>query len=77
MADLLNETVIRRVIQHDLRAGARGRRRDAHLLEEVFRLACRYVGQAPSQELYLNEIGRSMRVSVGWQRVLTSELSRE
>jgi predicted AAA+ superfamily ATPase len=71
IADLLNETVIRRVIQHDLRAGARGRRRDAHLLEEVFRLACRYVGQAPSQELYLNEIGRSMRVSVGWQRVLT------
>jgi len=71
IADLLNETVIRRVIQHDLRAGPRGRRRDAHLLEEVFRLACRYVGQEPSQELYVNEIGRSMRVSVGWQRVLT------
>ena len=71
IADLLNETVIRRVIQHDLRAGVRGRRRDAHLLEEVFRLACRYVGQAPSQELYVNEIGRPMRVSVGWQRVLT------
>ena len=71
VADLLNETVIRRVLQHDLRMGVRGRRRDAHLLEEVFRLACRYVGQAPSQELYLNEIGRSMRVSVGWQRVLT------
>jgi predicted AAA+ superfamily ATPase len=71
IADLLNETVIRRVIQHDLRAGVRGRRRDAHLLEEVFRLACRYVGQAPSQELYVNEVGRSMRVSVGWQRVLT------
>lgn len=71
IADLLNETIIRRVIQHDLRSGPRGRRRDAHLLEEVFRLACRYVGQSPSQELYLNEIGRSMQVSVGWQRVLT------
>jgi predicted AAA+ superfamily ATPase len=71
IADLLNETVIIRVLQHDLRAGARGRRRDAHLLEEVFRLACRYVGQAPSQELYVNEIGQSMRVSVGWQHVLT------
>jgi predicted AAA+ superfamily ATPase len=71
IADLLNETVITRVLQHDLWAGARGRRRDAHLLEEVFRLACRYVGQAPSQELCVNETGRSMRVSVGWQRVLT------
>jgi predicted AAA+ superfamily ATPase len=71
IADLLNETVITRVLQHDLRAGVRVRRRDAHLLEEVFRLACRYVGQAPSQELYVNEVGRSMHVSVGWQRVLT------
>jgi predicted AAA+ superfamily ATPase len=71
IADLLNETVIRRVLQHDLRMGARGRRRDAHLLAEVFHLACRYAGQAPSQELYLSEIGWSMRVSVGWQRVLT------
>ncbi len=46
VADQLNETVIRRVIQHDLRMGERGRKRDAALLEEVFRLACRYAGQA-------------------------------
>ncbi len=37
LADQLNENVIRRVIQHDLRLGERGRRRDAALLEEVFR----------------------------------------
>ena len=46
IADQLNETVIRRVIQHDLRLGDRGRRRDENLLEEVFRLCCRYAGQS-------------------------------
>ena len=48
LADQLNDTVIKRVIQHDLRIGERGRRRDARLLEELFRLACRYAGQTPS-----------------------------
>jgi predicted AAA+ superfamily ATPase len=47
-ADFLNETVIRRAIQHDLRMGAKGQKRDEHLLKEVFRLACRYIGQSPS-----------------------------
>jgi predicted AAA+ superfamily ATPase len=70
IADLLNETVIQRVIQHDLRAGPTGRRRDAHLLEEVFRLACRYIGQAPSPSLYLDELRRALHADIGWQRVL-------
>lgn len=69
-ADLLNETVIRRAIQHDLRMGARGQRRDEHLLEEVFRLACRYIGQSPSNALYLDEIRRAMNANIGWQRIL-------
>ncbi len=51
VADQLNENVVRRVIQHDLRLGERGRKRDPALLEEVFRLACRYAGQAPSQAM--------------------------
>ena len=38
LADQLNETVIKRVIQHDLRVGRRGRKRDPQLLEELFRL---------------------------------------
>lgn len=71
LADLLNETVIRRAIQHDLRMGPRGKRRDEHLLEETFRLACRYAGQSPSQPLYLDEIKRAMQTDAGWQRVLT------
>lgn len=70
LADLLNETVIRRAIQHDLRTGPRGAKRDAHLLEEVFRLACRYVGQSPKQSLYLDEVKRVMAANIGWQRIL-------
>jgi predicted AAA+ superfamily ATPase len=70
LADLLNETVIRRAIQHDLRLGPRGVKRDENLLEEVFRLACRYVGQSPRQALYLDEIRRAMSANIGWQRVL-------
>ncbi len=70
VADLLNETVIRRAIQHDLRMGPKGQKRDEHLLEEVFRLACVYVGQSPSQALYLEEIKRSMHANIGWQRIL-------
>ena len=71
IADQLNETVIRRAIQHDLRMGAKGKRRDEHLLEEVFRLGCRYVGQSPNQALYLDEIRRAMHANIGWQRILT------
>jgi hypothetical protein len=70
IADLLNETVIRRAIQHDLGQGPRGQKRDEHLLEEVFRLACRYVGQAPSPALYLEEIKRAMHADVGPTRIL-------
>ncbi|MEX2649583.1 MAG: AAA family ATPase [Alphaproteobacteria bacterium] len=70
LANQLNETVIRRVIQHDLRMGERGRKRDQGLLEEVFRLACRYAGQAPSSALYVAELSQTLRANVGWQRVL-------
>lgn len=47
IAGQLVETVVHRVIDHDLRIGERGRRRDPVLLREVFKLACRYTGQAP------------------------------
>jgi hypothetical protein len=69
-ADYLSETVIRRAIQHDLRLGAKGQKRDEHLLEEVFRLSCRYIGQSPSQALYLEEIRRAMNANIGWNRIL-------
>lgn len=71
IADLLNETVIRRAIQHDLRMGPKGKKRDEHLLEEVFRLACRYIGQSPAQAFYLAELKQVMHANLGWTRVLT------
>lgn len=70
VAGFLNETVIKRAIQHDLRMGPKGQKRDEHLLEEVFRLACRYIGQSPGQVLYIEEIKRAMNANIGWQRVL-------
>ncbi len=71
VADQLNETVIRRVIQHDLRLGERGRKRDPQLLEELFRLCCRYTGQAPSQATLIAELKQVLRANIGWQRVLS------
>ncbi len=70
LADFLNETVVKRAITHDLRMGSRGQKRDEHLLEEVFRLACRYIGQSPAQTLYLEEIRKAMNANIGWQRIL-------
>ena len=70
IADQLNETIIKRVIQHDLRLGERGRRRDQNLLEEIFRLCCRYGGQAPGQALFVRELQLALTANVGSQRVL-------
>ncbi len=69
IADQLNETVIRRVIQHDLRVGERGRKRDAALLEELFRLSCRYAGQCPSPSFLAKEVQQSLGGNIGTQRV--------
>lgn len=71
VADQLNETVIRRVIQHDLRLGERGKKRDQNLLEEVFRLSCRYAGQAPSQSIFVHELRTALHANIGWSRVLS------
>lgn len=69
LADQLNETVIKRVIEHDLRVGDRGRKRDAPLLEEVFRIACRYVGQSPGPERFAREAQQALSANVGSQRI--------
>jgi hypothetical protein len=69
LADQLNENVIKRVIQHDLRLGERGRKRDASLLEEVFRLTCRYVGQTPSPATLAREAQRALEANVGTERI--------
>lgn len=69
VADQLNETVIKRVIQHDLRLGEKGRKRDPRLLEELFRLCCRYAGQAPGIGKLTREIQTTLQANIGPQRV--------
>lgn len=69
VADQLNETVIKRVIQHDLRAGERGRKRDPQLLEELFRLCCRYAGQCPGVSTLAEEVRLALNANVSGQRV--------
>ncbi len=70
MADYLNETIVQRAIQHDLRMGPRGQKRDEKLLEEVFRLCCRYAGQAPGQAAFVPEIQQALAGDIGWNRIL-------
>jgi predicted AAA+ superfamily ATPase len=55
LADQLDETVIQRMLKHDLRADDPGHSLRPALLEAVFRLACRYAGQAPSPVLLARE----------------------
>lgn len=69
IADQLNETIVRRVIQHDLRLGEKGRKRDAMLLEELFRMACRYTGQSPSLLMLAGEAQRVLHANIGAQRI--------
>lgn len=69
VARQLNETVIKRVIQHDLRVGERGRRRDAQLLEEMFRMAARYCGQSPSLSEMAKQAREAMGANVGVSRI--------
>lgn len=71
IASYLNETIIKRAIQHDLRLGPRGAKRDEKLLEEVFRLCCRYAGQVAGQSAFVPEIRQALAGNIGWGRILT------
>jgi len=71
IADQLNETVIQRAIQHDLRIGRRGLKRDQNLLEETFRLSCRYAGQAPGQGVFVQQTRQALQANIGWTRILS------
>jgi predicted AAA+ superfamily ATPase len=69
VADQLNENVIRRVIKHDLRMGERGRKRDAQLLEELFRAVCRYAGQAPPIHTLSEDVRVALQGNAGETRI--------
>ncbi len=72
VAPLLYEAIVKRAIQHDLRLGERGRRRDPQLLAEVFRLCCKYAGQAPGP----TTLAREIRASVPGSTVSTLAVGR-
>ena len=65
----LKETVIDRVISHDLRVSDKGRIPDGGLLAEVFRLGCRYVGQTPSAQLLADEVRSTLGTNIGTERI--------
>jgi predicted AAA+ superfamily ATPase len=69
VADQLNETVVKRVIEHDLRLGEVGRKRDKQLLEEVFRMSCRYIGQSPNPATLAREAQRVLNANIGPHRI--------
>lgn len=71
LADFLNETVVKRAIQHDLRVGVRGQKRDEKLLEEVFLLCCRYAGQSPGASVFVPEIKQALAANIGPARILS------
>lgn len=71
LANQLNEAIILRVIRHDLRVGERGRKRDETLLTELFRLGCRYAGQAPTPKSLVDELRKTLSANIGPQRVLS------
>ena len=69
IAAQLNETIVKRVIEHDLRIGERGRKRDRQLLEEVFRMGCRYIGQSPNPATLALEAQHALNANIGPQRI--------
>jgi len=69
LSDYLAETVIRRVLEHDLPWAGRTRRADKALLEEVFRLSCRYAGQSPGPSVFIPDLRTILGKDYSWQRV--------
>ncbi len=67
-ADLLNETVIQRVLQHDLRQSKTRRKSNEHLLESIFRFSCRYAGQAPAPAFYTKHLTQELGEHITWQQ---------
>jgi predicted AAA+ superfamily ATPase len=70
VAQQLNEQIIKRVIQHDLRVGERGAKRDEDLLREVFRISARLCGQTPRVSQIVEEVNAVFDAQVGAQRIL-------
>ncbi|MEI6147943.1 MAG: AAA family ATPase [bacterium] len=69
VSDYLMETVIRRVLTHDLPVARRRQPGDAQFMEEVFRLACRYAGQTPGPAVFGPDLRTILHKDYTWNRV--------
>jgi predicted AAA+ superfamily ATPase len=65
----LNEVIVERVIEHDLRIGERGLKRDPKLLRELFRICSRLTGQAPTRSKIIGLLNQTLNANIGDQRV--------
>lgn len=70
MAEYLNETVVRRVLQHDMSFDRTLGPLDHRQLEEVFRLACTYAGQTPGPTTFVKVISQALKTNVDAERTL-------
>jgi predicted AAA+ superfamily ATPase len=69
LANQIQETVIQRAIIHDFKAGKKAKKRDRLLMQEVFRLACRYAGQTPGEPVMVQQVSRALG-KTGWRQIL-------
>ncbi len=70
ISDLLEETVIQRMLRHDLRIDDPAQPLRPVLFEELFRLVCRYAGQSPTSVHLAREAQRSLGTKVTPEDVL-------
>jgi len=69
VSDHLMETVINRMLAHDLPASRRQRKDDSAFVEEVFRMACRYAGQAPGPAAFGVDLRTLLHQDYTWTRI--------
>lgn len=69
VGELLTETVVERVLRHDVAASPGGHGRDPLLLEGVLRAAFRFAGQAPTGAYLVDDVKRSVPGEVTWPKV--------
>ena len=64
LVDDIRRLVVERTLIHDLKAGPGGTTRDSRVLEETFRLVCRYAGQAVRASRIGEGVGSVLRSGV-------------
>lgn len=69
LSELINSVVVKRTLDHDLKAGPDGKKRDRSVLEETFRQVCRYCGQSVRPSRIQKEVQDVLGSGVGEKSV--------